>query len=691
MDMGPALENKNIISFLGVKGGVGCSILTSLLGRVLSKKQKWRIGLIDSLPPPYSAVPSYLSISHPQHSLFQLLPYQDHLTSRTLENYFPASPEGISYISTAHEDESRISPAVLFPLLGKLSPWFDLLFIDLSGFPNDQHLPFLEKSSSVFLISSFEASSVKAVQDWEKRLLPLHLPLQDFNVVFNHQNPSQTPSKDPQSWSKYFHHFGSVPFLGENLSMALFENGVLTPSIEKNIESLSDQFAANAREKSIRRNTGPSANRISSGGNPVPLAPEEVSLEQVNQLHQKLLEELRTSGALKDPKYFEASGRQALEPTAKSFLDRLIQEMRIPDRETRQKLLNETLNLAFGLGPLEPYLQDEAVTEIMVNGPHQIYVEKKGLLEKTSTRFLDDQQLRTIIERILAPIGRRIDESQPYVDGRLADGSRVNAVIPPLSLTGPLLTIRKFSKRKLKAEDLINLDSITREAADFLGACVRAKKNIVVSGGTGSGKTTLLNILSNYIPPDERIVTIEDSAELQLSQDHVITLESRPANLEGKGRVSIRDLVINALRMRPDRIVVGECRGEETLDMLQAMNTGHDGSLTTAHANSPRDVLSRLETMALFSGLELPLRAIREQIARAVHLIVQQSRLPGGKRAVTQITEIQGMEGDVIITQDLFRFETERGLVRRSFAPAFLGDLQTTGYQWPGHNEKLKS
>jgi pilus assembly protein CpaF len=253
------------------------------------------------------------------------------------------------------------------------------------------------------------------------------------------------------------------------------------------------------------------------------------------------------------------------------------------------------------------------------------------------------------------------------------------------------LTIRKFSKRKLGVDDLIQYGSLTRDASDFLGACVRAKKNIVVSGGTGSGKTTLLNILSNFIPSHERIVTIEDSAELQLSQDHVVRLESRPANLEGKGQVAIRDLVINALRMRPDRIVVGECRGGEALDMLQAMNTGHDGSLTTAHANSPRDVLSRLETMCLFTGLDLPLKAIREQIARAVHLVVQQSRLPDGKRSVTQISQIQGMEGDVIITQDVFTYEDGKGLVRRPFAPSFIGDLNAVGYQWPGHSEKVKA
>ncbi|HTA76433.1 MAG TPA: CpaF family protein [bacterium] len=376
--------------------------------------------------------------------------------------------------------------------------------------------------------------------------------------------------------------------------------------------------------------------------------------------------------------------RELLEPQAKEILNTLIAEMNVENRETKQYLVAETLNLAFGLGPLEQLLQNNDVSEIMANGPHQIFVEKKGRLELSDVRFIDDQQLRTSIERILAPIGRRLDESQPYVDGRLLDGSRVNAVIPPISLNGPILTIRKFSKNKLTVEDLVRFGSLTPEAADFLGACVKSRKNIVVSGGTGSGKTTLLNILSNFIPSSERIVTIEDSAELQLSQDHVVRLESRPANLEGKGHISIRDLVINALRMRPDRIVVGECRGGEALDMLQAMNTGHDGSMTTAHANTARDVISRLETMCLFAGVELPLKAIREQISRAVEVVVQQTRLPDGKRSVTQISEIQGMEGDVIVLQDIFVYEKEKGLVRQPFTPSFIKSLNAVGYQWPG-------
>ncbi len=671
---------------MGAKGGVGCSILTALLSRVMSKGEKIKMGIVDALPSDYSATPAYLSIPRPQHSLDQLLPYLDHLHSKILENYFSTSPEGVAYIPVVRDDETKLLPADLHRLLEGLSPWYDLLFVDLSSFPSDQYSTFFEKSGSIILVSSLDPASLKSIHDWETRLLRLHFRTQDFSLIFNQQNQSQSNTLDFNGLSKPFSPLGQVPFLGVNLSLNLFENCGMNLDIEKGFESLAESLLSKFKNNPAAAPSDPAAAGIENGAEPSPAG--DIPLEQINQLHQKLLEELRKSGTLKDQKNGDGVQRETLEPAAKILLDRFIHEMEIPDRGTRQQLLTETLNLVFGLGPLEKLLQDEKITEIMVNGPENIFVEKNGLIERTNARFLNEQQLRTVIERILAPIGRRIDESQPYVDGRLMDGSRVNAVIPPLSLTGPVVTIRKFSKRKLRMEDLIKAHSLTPEAADFLCACVRARKNIVVSGGTGSGKTTLLNILSHYIPSGERIITIEDSAELQLSQDHVISMESRPANLEGKGRVTIRDLVINALRMRPDRIVVGECRGEETLDMLQAMNTGHDGSITTAHANSPRDVLARLETMSLFTGMELPLRAIREQIARAIHIIVQQSRLPGGKRAVTQITEVQGMEGEVVVTQDLFKLEPEKGLVRRPFAPAFIEDLNQTGYQWPGHAGK---
>src|SRR6476659_6700672 len=326
-------------------------------------------------------------------------------------------------------------------------------------------------------------------------------------------------------------------------------------------------------------------------------------------------------------------------------------------RAERVRMLEQITDEIIGLGPLEPLLRDESITEVMVSGPRQVYIERSGKLELTNVVFQNDDHVMRIIDRIIAPIGRRVDESSPMVDARLTDGSRVNAIIPPLSLVGPVITIRKFSASPFTVEDLIRFGTATADMFDFLRACVEARLNIFVSGGTGSGKTTTLNVLSSFIPNDERIVTIEDAAELQLRQEHVVTLESRPPNIEGKGAVPIRELVRNSLRMRPDRIIVGECRSGEALDMLQAMNTGHDGSMSTGHANSPRDMLSRLETMVLMAGVDLPLRAIREQVASAVDLIVQQSRLKDVTWKIANTTEVQGMEGDTIVMQDVFVFE----------------------------------
>ena len=350
---------------------------------------------------------------------------------------------------------------------------------------------------------------------------------------------------------------------------------------------------------------------------------------------------------------------------AESYLEK---QNRFFTKADREEIIRQVMDEVIGYGPITPLLKDETVSEVMVNGPYQIFVERRGKLELTPVTFRNNEHLYNIIERIIAPLGRRIDESVPMVDGRLPDGSRVNAIIPPLALNGCILTIRKFSSQLLKIEDLIRNGTLTLPMAKFLEGCVKGRLNIVVSGGTGAGKTSTLNIISAFIPPDERIVTIEDSAELDLNQEHVISLETRPANIEQRGEITIRDLVRNSLRMRPDRLVVGEVRGGEALDMLQAMNTGHDGSLTTGHSNSPRDMISRLETMVLMAGIEFPIRAIREQISSAIDLIVHQSRLQDGSRKITHITEVLGMEGDIITLQDVFIFDKkgidERGRVK---------------------------
>lgn len=385
----------------------------------------------------------------------------------------------------------------------------------------------------------------------------------------------------------------------------------------------------------------------------------------------------------------QGTGREQLEGVARQKIRQIVDEVvkrgKMPPEVDPARLEEDVFNEAMRLGPLEELLSDDSVSEIMVNGPQQIYVERHGKLQLSDCQFVDDESVMAVIERIVSPLGRRIDESQPYVDARLADGSRVNAIIPPLSLSGPVITIRKFSKKALSSDDFIRFGTWTRNAAEFMKLCVLLRKNIIVAGGTGSGKTTLLNLLSGYIPHNERIVTVEDAAELRLQQPHVVRLEARPPNIEGKGAVTIRDLVKNCLRMRPDRIIVGECRGGESLDMLQAMNTGHDGSLTTVHANSPRDVISRLETMVLMSGMELPSRAIREQIASAVDIIIHEARLSDGSRRVVAITEVTGLEGNQIVMQDIFAFHQQgldaNGKIVGSFKPT--GSIPTWYEQLP--------
>lgn len=390
---------------------------------------------------------------------------------------------------------------------------------------------------------------------------------------------------------------------------------------------------------------------------------------------------------LGDQLYDASLSKKQLHTFVVRELDAVLQEEDIPlDPDERHSLVNEVKNDILGYGPIEQFLADDAITEVMVNSDAAIFVERAGTIYRTEARFVSQDHLRQVIERIVTQVGRRIDESSAMVDARLPDGSRVNAIIPPLSVDGPMLTIRKFAREKLMVEDLVANGSMSRQCAEFLEACVVGKLNILIAGGTGTGKTTMLNIMSGFIPERERIVTIEDSVELQLRQEHVIRLETRPANVEGRGAVAIRDLVKNSLRMRPDRIVVGEVRGAETLDMLQAMNTGHEGSLSTVHANSPRDALSRLETMVLMAGMDLPVRAIREQVASAIDLIVHISRLRDGTRRVTGIDEVIGMEGETITLGDLFAFDYDAGFTEDG---RFAGNLKPTGIR-PMFSDRLE-
>ena len=454
----------------------------------------------------------------------------------------------------------------------------------------------------------------------------------------------------------------------------------LLKRIEQGQSSQTPARTGSDGESSSSRMSGLSARRVSPPGQ----AQRDTYYDLKTRVQNKLLSEL-------DPSMDVSQTAEVRRTIEELFENILTEEKIVLSRPERRRLFEQIVAEILGLGPLEPLLADDSITEIMVNGAKQIYIERGGKIFRQPASFETDDHLMRIIDRIVAPLGRRIDESSPYVDARLADGSRVNAIIPPISLVGPVLTIRKFSKNPITVEQLIGFGTITEEAVEFLKASVIARINAIISGGTGSGKTTMLNVLSQYIPGDERIVTIENAAELQLRQEHVVTLESRPPNIEGRGEVTIQNLVVNSLRMRPDRIIVGEIRAGEALDMLQAMNTGHEGSMTTAHSNSPRDTLARIETMTLMAGTDLPVRAIREQVASAIELVVHLERLRDGTRKVTRIAEIQGMEGDVITMMDIFAFEQtgfEDGKVigrlrPTGLRPKFIDKIEASGIHLP--------
>ncbi|MBI4798450.1 MAG: Flp pilus assembly complex ATPase component TadA [Desulfarculus sp.] len=660
-----------VFAVTSAKGGVGKSFFAPNFAVALMRETRGRVVLVDvDLEWPGDAL-APLGTAPPRRALSDLAPLLASLPASMLKGYLDVHPSGLSYLAAYHtpEQASALDSQAVSGCLELLAQAFDIVLMDLgTGFgPFNQAC--LDLASHIFVLLTPDLYAVNHTRMGLERLQALAFPRQMVSLVLNRHDPKSEfgPAAVEARLERPL--AGAIPEDAAAVAQSLSQRGLLildTPA-------------------GVPQAPSPAVPAISGQSDLV----DQIKLK----VHERLLGEMDLKNldleAAKDP-----AKAQALRQETKRNIDRLLDEegAALSDRDVRQRVAAEILDEALALGPLEGFLADPSINEIMCNGARTIYVEQKGRLVLTQARFLSDKHLRATIERIVAPLGRRIDELSPMVDARLKDGSRVNAVIPPLAVDGALLTIRKFAAKPLGVADLVGFGTFNQAISQLLETCVKARLNMVISGGTGSGKTTLLNVLSSFIPANERIVTIEDSAELKLGQPHVCRLESRPASLEGTGEVTIRDLVKNSLRMRPDRIVVGECRGAEALDMLQAMNTGHDGSMTTVHANTPRDALRRLETLVMFAGFELPSRAIREQLASAIHLVIQQNRLPDGSRRVVSVTEVAGMEGDVIIMQDIFTFHqtgvdqegrVQGGFLASGFIPRFMTTLEEKGLSVP--------
>ncbi len=668
-----------IICIHGGKAGEGKSFLAQNLAAVLARQyEKVLLFDIDFQGRAEHKIRGNFS---PGNTLADIAGQISQFDENTIHGYFPVTPSGVTLATLADSEQAAMGVASqqILKALQLFCKAYDVIMIDgLQGW-DALTLSVLDMSAISLLVCSPDLVGLKQERMEIMKYRELKFPAAKIGLVLNRADVADALQKQDLEKTLSGHLvLAALPFeshateaLNQHTEIVtLFPNAAYTKALKGLAKTL---------EMSAGRQLSEEA-EISESTAKVSATAKINRIEIKERIHALLLDNSEIKAMASEASRTQASQavlREKVEAVVTSLMAMEAPELTV--REERERLVQEVVDEALGLGPLEDLIRDPKVTEIMVNHKDQIYVERSGKLELCEKHFLSDKQLMTVIERIVAPLGRRIDESQPYVDARLADGSRVNAIIPPLALKGPSLTIRKFSKQRLTVDDLITFGSLTEEWAAFLGACVMGRKNMVISGGTGSGKTTLLNIVASYIPDNERIVTVEDAAELNLPQAHVITLESRPANIEGKGAITIRDLVRNCLRMRPDRIVVGECRGGEALDMLQAMNTGHDGSLTTAHANSPKDTISRLETMVLMSGMDLPVRAIREQIAGAVHLVVQQSRLQDGSRRVTEISEVTGISDGQVVLQDIFSYK-QTGLDKNK---KVIGTFQATGYVPP--------
>jgi pilus assembly protein CpaF len=659
--------NCNLIAVVGGKGGVGKSVFAANFALALMTELRAQVLLIDADTKSVGDQNVIMGLK-PQKTLRELAGFQGSLNSQPMNSLVTMHSSGLAYLGAVRgpEESLNISPDLLGKLLEFFSRAFKFVVVDIGNDLGPMQMEVLKEATAIMIVTSPEVLVVTQTQRLINELLTNTFPKDMFQLVVNKASPS---GLSPQAISNQL----QLPFLGvipqdePTTMMALqkytpFVLAAPKAPITAAYYEIARRLTGGVLQKlkTLSRPKPPTATPDPSGNNNAVLANtngmDPRTLLKI-RVHNELIRTVDLKKLLVDTKNDEGKEKEIREKTKREIT--LIVDKESPDsaREERSKIIKEVLEEALGLGPLEDLLADPAVTEIMVNGFKKIFVEKSGKVLLSPVTFTSNDHLRRIIERIVTPLGRQINDSVPYVDARLKDGSRVNAVIEPLAIDGPALTIRKFKKGGINAEKYIEYGSVTKSMVDFLRICAENGLNIVISGGTGSGKTSLLNMLSSYIPSNERVITVEDAAELQLQQEHVVRLETRPASMEGSNAITIRDLIKNALRMRPDRIIVGECRDGAALDMLQAMNTGHDGSMTTTHANSPRECLARLETLCMMSGMDLPMRAIREQIAGAVNLIVQISRLSDGSRKIISITEVAGMQGEIITLAEIFRFK----------------------------------
>jgi len=674
-------QNCHLICVIGGKGGVGKSVFAANLAAACMMELKAQTLLMD-LDSKTAGDQSVITGLRPPKNVMDMTNFKGSLNPQVVAQFVAKHQSGLHYIAGVNGPEQTLSfhGEVLKKQLATISQSYKFIIADLGNEVGPDQIHLIEDCSALLMVTTPEVLVVNQTKRAMHNLMTQTIPADLIQVVINKASKS---GLDPRAIGQSLRRpvIGIIPQDDQLAYQALQRS---TPFVIGN----NNTQLSNSYHETVRRLTGGVLQKLKAMSRPKNMAASAAANQEIPggvsgstgavaggidggkkvdahtllkmQIHTELIKEMDLKKDLSQTKDDPVKAKELKDKTLRTIsmlTDRLGQGL---NREQRSQTIKEVLDEALGLGPLENLLSDPTVTEIMVNGAKMIYIEKSGRLTLSPVTFTSNQQLKNVIERIVTPLGRRIDEKTPYVDARLEDGSRVNAVIEPLSIDGPAVTIRKFPTDRIEIADIVErFGSMTKGMAEFLRICVEQGKNIVISGGTGSGKTTLLNVMSSFIPANERIITVEDAAELQLKQEHVVRLETRPANMEGTGEISIRDLIRNSLRMRPDRIVVGECRDGAALDMLSAMNTGHDGSMTTVHANNPREAVSRLETLCLMAGMELPARAIREQVASAVHLIVQISRLSDGSRKVLSVTEVVGMQGDTVTLQEIFRFKEE--------------------------------